>query len=149
MYIEYRDEDQINIVFSTLIINVESLNKKKILLENFGSNYNYNCVTNGKLLFFSEMNQSSMMLNEIISDLLTPLNLILNEDYAIGYEQLIYGAGNRITPLLNKSLPELEDVKWLGSKITYEGNFIWKKDINKIMINSITDHKVVSHQLCK
>jgi hypothetical protein len=149
MYLEYRDEDQINIVFSTLIINVESLNKKKILLENFGSNYNYNCVTNGKLLFFSEMNQSSMMLNEIISDLLTPLNLILNEDYAIGYEQLIYGAGNRITPLLNKSLPELEDVKWLGSKITYEGNFVWKKDINKIMINSITDHKVVSHQLCK
>lgn len=127
MYLEYRDEDQINIVFSTLIINVESLNKKKILLENFGSNHNYNCVTNGKLLFFSEMNQPSMMLNEIVSDLLTPLNLILNEDYAIGYEQLIYGAGNRITPLLNKALPELEDVKWLGSIITYEGNFVWKK----------------------
>lgn len=52
MCLEYRDEDQINIVFSTLIINVESLNKKKILLENFGSNYNCNCVTNGKLLFF-------------------------------------------------------------------------------------------------
>ena len=127
MYLEYRDEDQINIVFSTLIINVESLNKKKILLENFDSNHNYNCVTNGKLLFFSEMNQQSMMLNEIVSDLLTPLNLILNEDYAIGYEQLIYGAGNRITPLLNKALPELEDVKWLGSIITYEGNFVWKK----------------------
>ena len=63
--------------------------------------------------------------------ILTPLNLILNEDYAIGYEQLIYGAGNRITPLLNESLPELEDVKWLGSKITYEGNFVWKKDLNK------------------
>ena len=139
MCLEYRDEDQINIVFSTLIINVESLNKKKILLENFGSNYNCNCVTNGKLLFFSEMNQPSMMLNEIVSDLLTPLNLILNEDYAIGCEQLIYGAGNRITPLLNESLPELEDVKWLGSKITYEGNFVWKKDRKKIMNHSITD----------
>ena len=32
MYLEYRDEDQTNIVFSNLIINVERLNKKKILL---------------------------------------------------------------------------------------------------------------------
>lgn len=127
MYIEYRDEDRINIVFSTLIINIESLNKKKILLENFGPNYNYNCVTNGKLLFFSEMNEPSIILHEIISDLLTPLDLKFGEDYVIGHEQLIYGAGNSVTPLINKGLPELQDINWLDSIITYTGNYVWKK----------------------
>lgn len=127
MYIEYRDEEQIDIVFSTLIINVDSLNKKGILLENFGKNLNHNCVTNGKLLFFSEMNQPQIMLEEIINELLTPLDLKFGDDYAIGYEQLIYGVGNTITPLLNKELPELEEINWLNSKITYKGNFVWKK----------------------
>ena len=55
--VTYIDNDTMNIVFSALIINVESVNRKYGTLNDFLNQYALPGETNGKLFMTSEINK--------------------------------------------------------------------------------------------
>tara|TARA_B110000046_G_scaffold126614_1_gene133062 strand:+ start:4900 stop:5121 length:222 start_codon:yes stop_codon:yes gene_type:complete len=65
-------------------------------------------------------------LYKLTSDVLEPAGLVYNIDMIILEEQLIYGVGDSVTPLLGKKIPGSEKIPWLGSGVRLNGNFVWK-----------------------
>jgi hypothetical protein len=84
-------------------------------------------VTNGEILIIQEMNSPPHYLIEYAKNVLVPLGLKEKEDYLFAEEELIYGVGYEPSPLLNKPHPACEQISWLSSIITLEGNFVWYK----------------------
>ena len=124
---EYLDKDQMPIVFSSLIVNVASVNKKFGPLKDFMSKFDLSGQTNGKLLIVGEMVSPPYNLIKIVETNLHPLGFMDKLDYVIAEERLIRGAGNTYGPYLNQSNPECENITWLGSVIKADGNFVWYK----------------------
>ncbi|PWK19095.1 hypothetical protein [Xanthomarina spongicola] len=129
MYIHYSDKEILNVEFSYLIFNVDSINKKFGDLADFVAKYNLWGKTNGKLYILNEMVQPHDRLHHLIYTTLKPLGFKQYDDFVLGYEQLIKGANGYVSPLLDKDIPGMEDVEWLGSIITREGNFVWYREI--------------------
>lgn len=124
---EYLDKEQMPIVFSSLIVNVTSVNKKFGLLNDFMSKFDLSGQTNGKLLIVAEMASPPYDLLKIVETKFRPLGFINKLDYVIAKEQLIRGAGNAYRPHLNRSNPDCKNISWLGSVIKADGNFVWYK----------------------
>jgi hypothetical protein len=129
-YINFIDNDKLTISFSALIFNVESINAKFGDLSTFVEKFDLYGKTNGKLYILIEMNEPPYHLYELIDVKLASFNFKEKVDYIIASEQLVYGVRNTITPLINKPIPECEDVQWLGSKICFDGNFVWFESNN-------------------
>lgn len=53
-------------------------------------------------------------------DVLEPTGLVYKMDMIILEEQLIYGVGNAVTPLLGKKIPGSEKIPRLGSEVNYK-----------------------------
>ena len=85
--------------------------------------------TNGKLYILSEMVEPHDSLATLVYTTLAHLNFKKYEDYVFGYEQITAGVKGKRSPLLDKDIPSLKDVKWLGSVITKSGNFVWYRNI--------------------
>ena len=125
MSINFIDVDKIGITFSNLIIKVSSINQAGLSVNDFSVENNLWGKTNGKLLVMAEMNEPLWELQNIIDKILIPRGFVFERDFVVAYEQLIYGAGNFVTPLLNQELPELIGVEWVDSEIKMDGNYIW------------------------
>ena len=125
MSINFIDVDKIGIIFSNLIIKVSSINQAGLSVNDFSVENNLWGKTNGKLLVMAEMNEPLWELQKIIDEILIPKGFVFKRDFVVAYEQLIYGAGNFVTPLLNQELPELIGIEWVHSEIKMDGNFVW------------------------
>ncbi|MCG2431931.1 hypothetical protein [Aequorivita xiaoshiensis] len=125
---EFLDSDQMPFVFSSLIINVASVNKKFGTLIDFISKFDLNGQTNGKLLIVAEIVTPPGNLIQIVENRLRPLNFVNKLDYVFVDEELIRGAGGSYTPYLNQPHLACKNIPWLGSLITADGNFVWYKE---------------------
>jgi hypothetical protein len=67
-------------------------------------------------------------IEELIVHKLFPLGFEYKKDLIILEEQLIHGAGNSFSPLLNQVIPECLEIDWLDSIITLNGNYVWWVD---------------------
>lgn len=128
--ITFNDSDYLTIVYSSLVINVESINKKYGVLYDFLNEFNLGGETNGKLFITAQMMDPPDELINIINKTLKPLGFEEKKDYLLCYEYLVEGVRGSISPLLNKEIPECMDVDWLGSVIRLNGNFVWHKPAN-------------------
>lgn len=123
--IVYVDDERLRIVFFSLVIRVSSINNNYGSVTEFVTANNLHGVTNGKLLVLSEMMSPGYKLINLAESLLTKIGMLYGEDYIFLEEQLVYGAGGRVSELLNKEIPECQEISWLGSVITIHGNLIW------------------------
>jgi hypothetical protein len=64
-------------------------------------------------------------LSKLVYDRVRWTGIQEKEDYVFGQDYLVNGAGGYVTPLLNCEIPELREIKWLGSTITNKGNYVW------------------------
>jgi hypothetical protein len=123
--ITYNDSDILNIVFSTLIINVSSVVNKFGSIKEFSIKHNFSGVTNGNILMTAEMNSPPYRLEEFVEKVLI-LNGFINElDFVFIEEMLTKGAGGLVSELINKPHPHSKNVNWLQSIIVSGGNYIW------------------------
>ena len=81
--------------------------------------------TNGKLVQIFEMRSPPDELEHLIVHKLYPLGFEYKKDLIILEEQLIYGVGDRITPLIKQPIPGSIEIEWLDSIISMNGNFVW------------------------
>lgn len=126
--IYYTDKENLLVSFSYLIFNVESINKKYGRLSSFVRDFDLFGITNGKIYILSEMVMPHMQLAELVQDRIRWTRLKEKEDYVFGCEHIIYGVHYSVTPLINCEIPELQNIDWLGSIITHNGNYVWYKD---------------------
>lgn len=128
MSINFIDVDKIDVTLSNLIIKVSSINQAGLSVNDFCVENKLWGKTNGKILVMAEMNEPLWELQKIIDTILIPKGFVFERDFVVAYEQLIYGAGNFVTPLLNQELPELIGIEWVDSEIKIDGNFVWLKN---------------------
>lgn len=119
------DKEMMHIVFSSLIINVRSINKKFGRLKQFMDEFNLAGQTNGKLLIVSEMVSPLYELVNIVEKQFKPLGFIKDRDFIFMNVQSIRGSGNAFPPTIDKTHPDCVGILWLGSLITAQGNFVW------------------------
>lgn len=131
-YIDYIEEEQLKIVFTTLVIRVKSINKYFGSLHDFCSTYKISGLSNGKLFALADMMQPSGYLNAIIDEQLIPLGFTYKEDCVILYEQLTEGVERYKEQHHDYAHPETYDIKWLGSLVTRKGNFVWEVNYEEL-----------------
>ena len=123
----YSDSENLKVVFSYLIFNVSSINKKYGRLSKFIEEFKLQGQTNGKLYVIAEMCEPHDYLFDLVHDELKELKFKENEDYVFGYEYLVKGFMNS-NKMLNREIPEFKNIDWIGSYITYHGNYVWYID---------------------
>lgn len=119
----YSDVEELEIVFTTLVVNIEKLNRDATLIANFCNDNNISGVTNGKLYLVAEMRYPPDFLDKLIYEFLEPKGLVYNTDMVLLQEVLV-GYGD--TSILSKKIPGSEKITWLGSEVRMNGNFVWK-----------------------
>lgn len=140
--IEYLDRERLKISFSTLILKVSSINKYFGQLSDFVTQADLYGVTNGKIHLMAEMMEPPYKLYGLADKYLIPLGLEEKKDYVIVSEKR--GSRDKKNLLLNKPIPELEDVPWLDSIITKDGTYVWYIDTHsEKKIKDIADKRVV------
>lgn len=145
---EFLDNDQMPIVFSSLIINVASVNKKFGTLKDFITKFDLNGQTNGKLLVVAEMVSPPYNLIQIVENRLCPLGFVNKRDYVFADEELIHGAGDTNSPYLNQPHPTCKNIPWLGSLINADGNFVWYKDKDEKEVREV-DFPIIKFNVWK
>jgi hypothetical protein len=127
--IHYTDQESLKVTFSYLIFKVESINNKFGPLSSFVKRYKLYGETNGKLYVLSEMVEPHDSLSTIVNTKLVNLNFKKYDDFVFGNEQLTATVKGKRSALLDKDIPSLKDVKWVGSVITESGNFVWYRNM--------------------
>ncbi len=128
--ITYNDSDILNIVFSTLIINVSSVVNKFGSIAEFSIKHNFSGVTNGNLLMTAEMNSPPYRLEEFAQKVLIASGLKEQEDYVFIEEMLTKGVKGEFSELINEPHPQCKNINWLQSIIVQDGNFVWASNPN-------------------
>ena len=123
--ITYADSDILKVVFGSMVLKVESINKNYGKLKNFVNQYDLWGITNGKLLIMSVMHDPPFQLMEFAERELLPLGFKEKEDFAFVSESLVYGVHYTVTGDLFRENPCCRDLPWLGSIIKEKGNFVW------------------------
>lgn len=126
-YLNYEDKEILKISFATLIIRVESLNEKYGSLSRFADACKLWGVTNGKIYILSEMMMPPPDIDRIIDEILLPLDMQHEKDFAFAFEYML-GDCEISRQMVNKPIPGIEKISWLGSKVNYSGNFVWYKN---------------------
>ncbi|MDA8769089.1 hypothetical protein N9M71_03020 [Winogradskyella sp.] len=124
----YTDKENLKVVFSYLIFNVASINKKYGSLSKFINDFNLGGLTNGKLYTIAEMAQPHNRLYDLIYENLKWIGFKEKEDFVFGIEHLTRGLNGYGTVRINREIPELKNINWLGSYITHNGNYVWYVD---------------------
>ena len=125
MSITITNSPKLKIHCSSLIIKYQSVATNFDELKQFQSKLKCNLISNGELIITHDMMSPSKNFYSIIEEILIPSNLIEGRDFVIAEEQLIYGVGDRVTPLINQAHPDLKEISWIDSEITFEGNLLW------------------------
>ena len=128
--ITYNDSDILNIVFSTLIINVSSVVNKFGSIKEFSIKHNFSGVTNGNLLMTAEMNSPPYRLEEFAKKILIASGLKEQEDFVFLEEMLTQGTSREKKHYINEPHPHCTEVEWLQSIIVRDGNFVWASNPN-------------------
>ena len=121
----HQNSTELEIIFTTCIFRADHIIEKVGSVLAFQELMDLELITNGPLVLAREMNSPAIHLEQCIVERLYPLGFEYKKDFAIMEEQLIYGAGDRVTELLNQPLPENEDIDWLMSAVRLDGNFVW------------------------
>ncbi len=126
-FLNYEDKEVLKVSFATLIIKVESLNDKYGSLARFAESCQLWGATNGKIYYLSEMMMPPPSIDRIIDEILLPMGMIHEEDFAFVYEYML-GDCEISRQRLNRPIPGIENISWLGSIVNYQGNFLWFKE---------------------
>ena len=81
--LSYKDVEELSVVFTTLVVNIEKLNINDQLIAIFCRENGLSGVTNGKLYLVAEMRYPADFLYELIEESLEPEGLIYNKDMVI------------------------------------------------------------------
>lgn len=124
--ITYVDREKLKVVFSTLIIRVDSICKYFGSLKSFlDSRCNFG-VTNGKLMLMYEMNSPPHNLIEFAEDVLMPPGMRVEKDFTFANDQLVYTLVDEAPEHHIHPMPECKDIPWLGSVVSRKGCFVWR-----------------------
>jgi hypothetical protein len=129
--IVFVDSEEIEVTLVTLLIRVDAVLSILSSIGAFQQIAGQTIGTNGELIFLREMSSPAFELEEMLIEKFIPLGLQPDRDFVFLEEQLIYGAGDRITPLLNKPIPGSEQIEWLASEVRLNGNFVKFKQVCK------------------
>jgi hypothetical protein len=99
----------------SLILNYSSVSGNIDKLKEFQRDVKCNLVTNEELIITHDKMITSEKLELIIEEVLLPNSLKWGEDFIIADEQMLYGYGDQVAPLLNQ---ELVNLQWLNSEPT-------------------------------
>lgn len=121
----YEDAEKLSITFTTLVIRVDSINKKFGSLNDFAKHFALTGLTNGKLFLMAEMMGIAVILNKLVVNHLEPLGLVYGQDMYFTYDQPICDVIDAALPEINEELPECKSIPWLGSEISSKGCFVW------------------------
>lgn len=124
----YTDKENLKVVFSYLIFNVASINKKYGSLSKFINDFELRGETNGKLYILAEMVEPHHHLHDLIYENLKWIGFKEKEDFVFGFEHLTKGVKGHSPENINREIPELKNINWLGSYITHNGNYVWYVD---------------------
>ena len=124
----YTDKENLKVVFSYLIFNVASINKKYGSLSKFINDFELRGETNGKLYILAEMVEPHHHLHDLIYENLKWIGFKEKEDFVFGFEHLTKGVNGHCSEYINREIPELKNINWLGSYITHNGNYVWYVD---------------------
>jgi len=124
----YTDKENLKVVFSYLIFNVASINKKYGSLSKFINDFELRGETNGKLYILAEMVEPHHHLHDLIYENLKWIGFKEKEDFVFGFEHLTKGVNGHSPENINREIPELKNINWLGSYITHNGNYVWYVD---------------------
>ena len=125
--LDYQDKKELEVVFITLIVDLEKLSNKGISISEFSHANKLTGVTNGNLYLVAEMSSPADYLNSLVEDVFEPQGLEYNKDMVILEEQLVYGVGDSVSSLVGKKIPGSENLAWLGSEVRLDGSYVWKK----------------------
>lgn len=117
------DTDEFDVTFTTLLIRVDRTIEILGSLQKFQEIYGHNIWTNGRLIILKEMSSPAAELEQMMVEKFIPLGFEAERDFVFLEEQLIYGAGDRVTPYINKPIPGGENIDWLESEVRLDGNF--------------------------
>lgn len=123
--ITFFDSERLEVQFSSCFFRVDRILALVESLERFQTIIDRPMFTNGKLVQIFEMRSPPDELEHLIVHKLFPLGFEYKKDLIILEEQLVYGVGDRITPLINQPIPESLEIDWLDSIISLNGNFVW------------------------
>lgn len=121
---EYIDQDIMKIVYSSLIINVQSINRICGPLKPFLDKNNLKGQTNGKLLILYDIQSPSINLTKIVENQLIPLGFKMKLDFIFAEEIKIQEEDAIYSPYINRAHPNSVGITWLTSNITTDGNFV-------------------------
>jgi hypothetical protein len=96
--LNYQDKKEIKIEFTTLVVNLEKLNSKRILIKDFCDTNGLSGVTNGNLYLVAEMCSPADYLHTLVEDIFEPQGLEYNRDMVILEEQIVHGVSYSVTP---------------------------------------------------
>lgn len=129
--IKFICERELAIQFSSLVINVESIEKlypdgfKGFFLDDICMAF-----TNGFIVVIVEMQSYPSYLYKIIEDKLQPLGFQEGRDYVIGLDEPTTELNGK--PIPDHQLPWCEKADWLSSIVSSkEGNKVWHTDFDK------------------
>ena len=112
--ITYKDSEKLKLVFSGLIIRVDSINRYFGKLRTFlDSHVNYG-VTNGKLLLMLEMNSPPHYLIEFSENVLIPLGLKEKEDFIFAEEEMVSSEKIERHSTTNQPNSGCINISWIG-----------------------------------
>ena len=125
------EEDEVKLVFVSLIVNVESIKRVYGELKDFVQEYQIDGYTNGKLFMISDMMGPSEEINHVVVNCLRPLGLKARTDFVVAEEVMVnslndFRDGVNLS-YWNKEHPQLLHLDWLGSICLNDGNWIWHK----------------------
>lgn len=131
----------------SLILNYSSVSGNIDKLKEFQRDVKCNLVTNEELIITHDKMITSEKIKLIIEEVLLPNSLKWGEDFIIADEQMLYGYGDQVTPLLNQELAELVNLQWLNSEITSEGNLVWSRESKLIQLETESYWIELLHQI--
>jgi len=144
MTISLTKSPTLKVHFSSLIFNYRSVAGNIDKLKEFQRDLKCNLVTNEELIITDDNMVTSEKLELIIEEVLLPNSLKWGEDFIIADEQMLYGYGDQVTPLLNQ---ELVNLQWLNSEITSEGNLVWSRESKLIQLETESYWIELLHQI--
>ncbi len=121
----YEDTEKLKIVFTTLVISVDSINRVFGPLNQFAKQFTLTGYTNGKLFLMAEMMSNPIELERLIVNHLEPMGMVYGKDMQFTYDQPSYDVIDAVYPDMNKELPECKSISWLGSEISSTGCNVW------------------------
>ncbi len=129
--ITFVSEREMKVVFSSLIINVESI--ERLYPGGYKSFYlddDFYGATNGYIFIASEMMTIPTYLYSIIDNVLHPMGFEQGKDYVIGLDENTHDSDR--DALADRPIPWCKDEDWIHSIIAMDhGNLVWHANFDK------------------